>query len=171
MIAAQQGVFASIEDAVSALFSAASKAKRSKIRSFAVIFEELGDLLEFPHLLREKDGLRIATALRNGADSALRDALADAKGVNPEEEWALLEPVIAALEETMTPGTRGGRPKRAAPVKSDWSGPDTMRLASGVTLRREQDSDGHLIRIKGRAVDAGLVDEAMRYLADLFDKP
>lgn len=76
VIAAQQGAFANVEASVEALFQQASKAKRSKIRSFALIFEELGDMLAFPEALREKDGLRLATGLRDGAERALREALA-----------------------------------------------------------------------------------------------
>ena len=60
VIAAQQGAFLNTEEAVAHMFAAASKAKRSKIRSFAMIFEELGDVLNYPEGMREKDGLRLA---------------------------------------------------------------------------------------------------------------
>jgi len=72
-LSAQQGVFANTEAAVAALFPVASKAKRSKIRSFAMIFEELGDILEFPEALREKDGLRIASAPGWASEGATKD--------------------------------------------------------------------------------------------------
>ncbi|KHA54282.1 hypothetical protein [Sulfitobacter geojensis] len=41
----------------------------------AMIFEELGDMLQFPEALREKDGLRLAQGLRGGAEAKLRDVL------------------------------------------------------------------------------------------------
>ena len=44
-LSAQSGAFVNVEAAVEQLFPFASKAKRSKVRSFALIFEELGDLL------------------------------------------------------------------------------------------------------------------------------
>jgi len=56
VLASQEGAFVNPEAAVDALFATASKAKRSKIRSFALIFEELGDMLSFPEALREKIG-------------------------------------------------------------------------------------------------------------------
>lgn len=74
--AAEQGHFAHVEEAVARLFGAASKAKRSKIRSFAMVHEELGDMLAFPEELTEKNGLRLAAALRQGVEGELRAALA-----------------------------------------------------------------------------------------------
>lgn len=169
VIAAQQGVFPSSDAAVTALFSAASKAKRSKIRSFALIFEELGDMLEFPELLKERDGLRVAAALRNGAEGRFRDVLAHGEPATAEEEWALLEMVVTEAEAETIPSNRGGRPKAKPQV--GWTTPDTLRLASGVVLKRQSDSSGHSIRISGRGVDTVLIEEAMRQLAHLFDKP
>ncbi|MEH6836012.1 MULTISPECIES: ParB N-terminal domain-containing protein [Falsihalocynthiibacter] len=170
VISAQQGVFASTEAAVDALFSAASKAKRSKIRSFSLIFEELGDLLVFPEMLREKDGLRLAAVLRNGAEARLREnlALGQERGQcqSAIEEWALLEEVVLQYENDAQPKPKGGRPKRV----TGWEGADTLRLSTGVTLQRQSDSQGHLIRIKGARVDSILVEEAMQYLAQLFEK-
>lgn len=169
VIAAQQGIFPSGEAAVAHLFSAASKAKRSKIRSFALIFEELGDMLEFPEFLKERDGLRVAAALRNGLEGRFRDVLAHGQPTSPEEEWALLETVVLEAEADAQPGKRGGRPKSKPQV--GWTGPDTLRLSSGVVLKRQSDANGHSIRISGRGVDTVLIEEAMRQLAHLFDKP
>lgn len=54
VIAAQQGVFPTVEAAVDALSPQASKAKRTKVCSFALIFEELGDMLAFPEEMKER---------------------------------------------------------------------------------------------------------------------
>ena len=75
VMAANQGAFTNTEDAVNRLFATGSKAKRSKIRSFALIFEELGDMLLFPEGLTERHGLLLASALRQGAEAQLREAL------------------------------------------------------------------------------------------------
>ena len=75
-LTAANGVFGNVEEAVDRLFPFASKAKRSKVRCFALIFEEIGDMLAHPESLTEKQGLRLASALRGGAGSELRDALA-----------------------------------------------------------------------------------------------
>lgn len=154
VIAAQQGVFASVDAAVDALFPQASKAKRSKIRSFALIFEEVGDMLAFPHALREKDGLRLAAALRDGAQARLREGLDDVAPETPMQELARIEAVLARLDPVPTRPERGGRPstRPAKGVTAD------LRLAPG------QDAGGWFIRVEGQTVDAALVDQLVRQL-------
>ncbi len=169
VIAAQQGVFSNTEEAVADLFSAASKAKRSKIRSFSLIFEELGDMLQFPENLKERDGLRLATAIRNGAETQLREALATGQGTSADLEWAVLEQVIEGSEREAQPNNKGGRPTVRVPTKG-WRGPDILHLSSGVTLQRLEDSRGHLIRVTGQGVDAALIEKAMEQLQYLFEK-
>ena len=46
-MAVYDGVFPSLDEAVQMLFGSGSKAQRSKIRSFALVVEELGDMLSF----------------------------------------------------------------------------------------------------------------------------
>jgi len=161
VIAAQQGAFVNTEEAVNALFPMASKAKRSKIRSFALIFEELGDMLTFPDLIKEKEGLRIATALREGAEARLREALAVRVPETPAEE---AEMIAAALDGVapVADKSRGGRPKKAAPP------PRPRPLRSGLTLEAEQDRGGWLIRLRGGRVDRALVEVAMFELERLL---
>ncbi len=160
VIAAQRGAFASTEEAVAQLFKAASKAKRSKIRSFSVIFEELGDLLTHAEGLKERDGLRLATALRAGGVAKLRRALEEGQAATPEAEWALLAPVVAGLEKSVRPA-KGGRPKK--PAQETVS---ETALPGGVTLRSERDGAGYLIRLQGKGVTPALLERAMAHLQD-----
>lgn len=160
VVAAQRGAFASTEEAVSELFKAASKAKRSKIRSFAVIFEELGDLLNHAETLKERDGLRLATALRAGGAGRLRRALEEAQATTPQAEWAALAPVVAELEKGAAPA-RAGRPKTAKrEVLSQVS------LPGGVKLRGERCGSAFVIHMEGRGVDAALLDRAIARLQE-----
>ena len=158
VIAAQQGAFVNTEEAVNALFPQASKAKRSKIRSFALIFEELGDLLAFPDLLKEKDGLKIAGALRDGAEQRLRDALAEARPETPEQEAALIADALEGLSPKRDPA-RGGRPAKVLSPR---------RLATGVQLQAGEDQRGWYIRLDGRGVSREAVDMALAELERLF---
>lgn len=172
VIAAQQGTFGSVEEAVNTLFAAASKAKRSKIRSFALIYEELGDMLERGETLREKDGLRLAQILRQGGEGRLREVLELNQGAG--DEWALLEPVVEDLEAGRTPaGPRTGRPpsRRKDAQKTGWVGQDRMVLSSGVTLEYGTDGAAHVLRLTGRGVDRELAHSAMEELARLFEAP
>jgi ParB family chromosome partitioning protein len=151
------------------LFNTASKSKRSKVRSFAEIFEMMGDLMEFPEDLSERRGLRLAGALRQGGQRQLRDALAAGQGGSPEAEWQALEPTILEIEEGPQKVAKRGRPKMQPPA--GWQGDDTVHLSSGVTLRKEHDSNGYLIRLTGRGIDSEIVDSAMRELQRLLERP
>ena len=168
-IAAQQGAFASTEDAVAQMFAAASKAKRSKIRSFAMIFEELGDMLEFPEGMREKDGLRLAGALRSGAEARLREVLETGQGTDAKAEWALIEGVLAEHADKPQDRSRGGRPK--APRVDQWADNDTLKTSTGVTMRREADNDGFLIRFTGKGLSAQMIEAIMIDIRDKLEKP
>lgn len=167
VIAAGQGGYPNVEAAVDALFSAASKAKRSKVRSFALIFEELGDLLSFPEAMTEKQGLRLASALRAGAEPALRDALAHVRPDGFDEEWAAMEPAIVAVEEGERPRSRGGRPRAASPARR--SAP--RRLNSGITVSRTRDSHGYTLRLEGRGLDDEIMDSLTVEIERLLDRP
>ncbi|MEM5477703.1 ParB N-terminal domain-containing protein [Pacificibacter sp. AS14] len=166
VIAAQQGAFENTEAAVNGLFPMASKAKRSKIRSFALIFEELGDMLVFPDQLKERDGLKLAAALREGYENKLRDAMAITTPATPEQELLQLETALSALTTVRKDPARGGRPKKAA------AAPHSARqLKSGVRLASSQDGQGWMIRINGDRVDQELVEIAMAELERLLDAP
>lgn len=150
VVAAEQGAFRSPEEAVDAIFAAASKAKRSKIRSFALVHEELGDMLAFPTDLSEKNGLRLAQALRSGLGPALRDALGTGMGVDAGKEWAVLEPVLAEADRPERP-ERGGRPRRERPASG------REQLANGITLEQIRTDDGFALRLRGRNADTELM--------------
>ncbi len=163
VVAAQRGAFASTEEAVAQLFKVASKAKRSKIRSFSLIFEELGDLLTHPEALKERDGLRLAVALRAGGAGRLRAALEELQAPTPEAEWSALAPVVAALEKGASPA-KGGRPKRAASeVLAE------APLSGGGSVQGLREGRDFVIRLQGRGVDAALLERAVAALAQTLD--
>ncbi len=170
VVAANQGAFANTEAAVDSLFASASKSKRSKVRSFALIFEELGDLLQFPESLKEREGLRLANALRQGAEKRIRELLGSGQRVStPEEEWGLIEAALGEVEAQPKDKSRGGRPSGRPIPPVGWVGNDTLRLSSGVVLQKQVDSQGYLIRLTGQPVDAATVDAAMIELQRLFE--
>lgn len=157
VVAVGQGAFADIDAAVSALFAAASKAKRSKIRSFALVHEELGDLLSFGPDLSEKQGLALAAGLRGGAASELRAALAEAGAGTPAEEWSALNRVLKARPAAKGPQS-GGRPRRA-PQAED------IAVRPGTVLRRETDPEGGTtLRLLGSVA----ADEVDAVVADIL---
>ena len=169
VISAQQGAFVNVEEAVNRLFANASKAKRSKVRSFALIFEELGDMLTFPEALSEKRGLRLAQALRQGFEKQLREALADLSPAESENEWSGIEPVIAEAENGPRPVRRGGRPKTAKSA-SGWKNADVLETSAGITLRKKRDGQGFVMRFEGKGMDDELMDSLMEEIRTLLEK-
>jgi ParB family chromosome partitioning protein len=149
VLAAQEGAFVNTEAAVDALFATGSKAKRSKIRSFALIFEELGDMLVFPESLREKDGLKLASALRSGGEAALRDALAQAAPDTPEDELQVILSTIEAMTPATVDPSRGGRPKRSTTR--------SRTTDAGVRVEVEQDGSDWVLRLSGERVNGELM--------------
>lgn len=164
VIASQQGAFATTEAAVNGLFPMASKAKRSKIRSFSLIFEELGDMLTFPELIKERDGLKLAVALRDGHEAVLRAALAEQTPETPEDEAQMIEAALARLSPAVADAKRGGRPKT---VEARGEGRE-VALPNGIVLRSTQEAAGWSIRLKGKPVDSALVDLALAELERLL---
>lgn len=163
-----QGRFADLEDAVARLFASASKAKRSKIRSFALVHEELGDMLSFPQALTEKGGLRLANALRLGFEGRLREALAEGQGVDAGSEWETLAPVIEEAEASTQPTSRGGRPRKTATPRRAVARGDGFRLGNGAVMSHERDGQDHVIRFRGAAVDGEMVERVMEEIYRLL---
>ncbi|OUS06250.1 hypothetical protein A9Q96_09695 [Rhodobacterales bacterium 52_120_T64] len=163
VISAGQGAFASVEEAVDALFAAGSKAKRSKIRSFALIFEELGDLLAFPTHMSERAGLRLAAALKAGKGHNFRNVLANNIAESFEAEWKLLDGLLVDHES----GFKVKITERRIPKSIEHG---VIELASGITIEKIN-SDGYIdIRFRGKKVDNGLVDSLMLEIQGLLEK-
>ncbi|WP_170560730.1 ParB/RepB/Spo0J family partition protein [Ruegeria atlantica] len=162
VLAVGQGIFESTEAAVDVLFAAASKAKRSKVRSFAMVHEALGDLLKHPVALSEKAGLKIASALRGGAQTRLRQALAEADVMDPKTEWDVLENAMNSSPSPATKKARGGRPQQVKPLIP-------VKLAGGGTIQAELSPDEVRIRVRLPGVseeDAQeLIEQVARHLS------
>ncbi|MBV7407349.1 ParB/RepB/Spo0J family partition protein [Maritimibacter sp. DP1N21-5] len=155
VLSAQQGAFVNVEAAVEALFASASRAKRSKVRSFALIFEELGDMLQFPDMLREKEGLRLATALRSGGEERLRTALEGVRVESAEEERLLLDTVLTELEATRENTPRVGRPPRTSAGRTRVTDTD-------ISIAIEREGQDWILRMTGDRLSY----DVMRTLAD-----
>ncbi|WP_281827547.1 ParB/RepB/Spo0J family partition protein [Jannaschia rubra] len=159
-MAVQDGVFPDLATAVDRLFAAASKAKRSKVRSFALIHEELGDLLSWPGALSERQGLRLAGALKAGQGAWLRQALGTGAGTDPAEEWVVMEEALDTLEaERDRPVSQRNRPRETQTGRAPR--PGRIDLANGMSITHEVDSRGHVLRFGGKVVDTTLVRTVM----------
>lgn len=96
-LAVEQGLCATLDEAIEALFPNAHRNRRYKIRSFGLLFLELGPYLDYPEQIGERLGLKLAKALKDGRGAALVAHLQDrdAKFADAEEEGALLDAFCA----------------------------------------------------------------------------
>ncbi len=160
VVAAARGAFSSPEAAVDALFAAAPRARRSKIRSFARIHGEIGHLLRHPTRLTERLGLRVAEALKAGgvARKALLEALEEApRERTPEAEAALLAAALSAPGRA--PVSHAKRPAEAAE-----GAPKTQKLHAGAALTMTRTAEGARFELTGPAVDDAAVAAAEQLL-------
>jgi ParB family transcriptional regulator, chromosome partitioning protein len=95
--AVEQGAYESEKAALLALFSTASRAKRSKIRSFLPLYHVLDAHLRFAHMIPERLGLAMAKALQAdpGWAASVQARLAGAAPQDAAAEAALLASLLA----------------------------------------------------------------------------
>lgn len=156
VLAAEQGAFDSFEAAVNSLYAAGSKAKRSKIRSFALLHQALGDVLRFPSQLSERQGLYIAGALKAGQGDILRRAVIETKSTDAAAEWVILETAVKSTQ---------AKPRGQGAAKSNLH---KQTLRNGITLVQERNSKGHVIRLEGRAVTDDMVERFVTHIKDVL---
>lgn len=142
--AARQGIHRDANEAVQALFAAATPSRRSKITSFVALVDALDDHLQFPAAIPEKLGLSLAGALK--ASPAFRrqlsEALRKSARTEPADERRVLE-----------------RSLQKASGKPDARAAD--EIAPGVALKVAK---GRLT-LSGKRVDAALEQDLRRWLA------
>jgi len=96
--AVEHGVYASEKAALQDLFRAASRAKRSKVKTFLSIVAALDGTLGFPEAMSERAGLALAKALAqdSGVQGRIAEALARATPSTAEAEQAVISACISA---------------------------------------------------------------------------
>lgn len=136
--AVMAGVYDSDKHALQSLFSTASFAKRSKIKSFMPLVRGLDGTLRYPAQIPERLGLKLSKALEREPDFSARlvARLRPGEEMRPEEERKLLETALkpegqAACAAQKTPTTwpvpvdlTPGLSIRIQPDRVELSGPD-----------------------------------------------
>lgn len=142
--AVEQQVYPDVKTAIQSLFSAARAPKRSKISSFAVLVQALGEDLRFPGAIPEKLGLALVSALQEdkGFEAVLKAQLQAAAAAEAGAERAVLESALKA---------RHGASRARVPAD----------VVSGVKL---QGRKGH-ITLSGPNVDAALLSDLRAWLS------
>jgi hypothetical protein len=94
--ATKRGVFESEKQALLTLFATASRAKRSRIRSFITLYHALDGVLKYPAAIPERLGLSLVDALKNDPKTAVQisNALKQDPNRGAAEEIKTLEAAI-----------------------------------------------------------------------------
>lgn len=150
--AADRGVFPDEETALRTLFAAASRPKRSRIRSFLELYRALDDSLRFPAHLPERLGLALVERLRAGEASRIVAGLAAAAPETPEAELAVL--------------ARLSRPER-----TPAAAPTIRRLRPEVMLEQSLRGRTLTLKLKGAGVTPELARAVAAALENLPEEP
>ena len=151
--AAERGVFPTEKKALLALFASASRAKRSKIRSFLDIYHALDAHLRFAAMIPERLGLLLSKALKEDESVAhlLIDALRAQSYETPEEEADIL---ARALSRVTKSAAESGK------TESNKAEPEEI---SGVRL--ELNAQHSRLTLSGPGLDDRLLADLRAWLA------
>ncbi len=168
--AMEEGVYESRRAALLSLYSAAPRAKRSKIGSFMILVERLDRALKFPTAIPEKLGLALAKALSEEVELAVRlnEQLRLADVDSAEAELAILSEAVAPpapADEIPADPLRPAAVKKESKPQSEpdigstdvGPAPDaplSVTAAPGVRLRFDQRRGA--IELSGEKVDQTL---------------
>ncbi len=144
VVAVDQGVFDSEKQALQRIYHAASRAKRSKIRSFLSVVRALDGALAFPTSLGERAGLALSKALSEdaGLGARLRENLQATPPKTAEEEASMIATAL-----------------RPAPIKEAPAKP--AELPAGV---RAQVQPNGALKLSGPGFTPALRDRLLDWL-------
>ncbi len=154
-----QDLFPTIDAAIAALHPTATKQKRTRLRTLALVAEELEDAFTTPELLSQNQIERLAAALRGGLTPLIHQILKENRRASLPSQWAALIPTLseALAPETDPTPTKPGRPRRL------------LTLKQGLTIRREKCIGGWSLKFTGpHARSGGLIDNVMDEIERLF---
>ena len=147
--ATQQGVFETQKQALLQLYASASRAKRSKIRSFLTVVAHLDGTVKFPGAIGERLGLQLSQRLDQDQDFAA-SLVARLKKAAPQDAGAEQKLLISAL-------IKRGAEKSEARSYRDHA------LGRGVIARTHEDGR---IELRGAPVPAEVCSELLHWLSN-----
>lgn len=147
----ESGVFETEKAALQTLFASASRAKRSKIKSFIPVARELGTALNFPTQMGERMGLQLSKALLNDPYAPRR--ILSALNALPHDDF---ETEQAVLNEALKQGLETEK----KPAKPKHSIGRSITPVAGITLT----TSGRSITLQGSRVDPKLYTDLQIWL-------
>lgn len=176
-LAAEAGVYPDARAAIAGLFAAASRAKRSKIGSFLLLWQVLDSRLRFGPAIPERLGLALARAIEGDAAFARRlgDRLRKADCSTAAEELALLERALRLGEapDPQPKATSTPAPDPTPPVQPDpvniapaLASPHIEEIRPGITLETTGGFSAARLVLSGKKVDGPLRDRLVAWLRE-----
>ncbi len=165
--AMKQGVFDSQKQALKELFGNATRSKRSKIRSFVTLVENLDDILEHPSSISEKLGLSLVQKINETPDFTvtLREKLLSADRANQEDESHILSMALNH-EQAFSPSVEAAVLVKPSNNKAK-SNQLTYKIMPSLTLGHNPQKKQ--IELTGEAVDEALVESLQVWLKSHCD--
>lgn len=159
--AVNRGLFDSLDHAIAALHPTALRQKRTRLRSLALVAEELEGLLTTPEQLNQSQMERLAAALRGGLSEVIHLILQENRDKTLISQWAALIPTLTEAlspDPEPTPKTPD-RPRRL------------LHLKQGLTIRREKCVNGWALKFTGPEARRGaLMDDVMDHVEKWFQR-
>lgn len=146
----REGIFATLDAAVSHLYMCVSRQKRARLRAVAQVVEEFEGILTAPEALSLRQIMRISRAIQSGLGEVMRDALETTRRTSAEAQWELILPYLLEAEQTLSenaPPPRPGRPRRLARIRRE------------LCIRREMTPQGWVLHFSGDEATSDFVDE------------
>jgi len=158
--AVELGVYDGEKAALLALFGTASRAKRSKIRSFLPIYHHLDAGLRFGGAISERLGLRLSKALKADATCAARLMAAFERNTptSQDAEAAVIETVLAASAAAATSA-------KVPPVKVPSAKSTGAKPPETASVTAAMSGQGDIV-LSGPGVDAVLLKRLRLWLAE-----
>ncbi len=135
--AVEEGVYPDIQQGLNCLFGSASRAKRSKIKSFLPLVKALGGHLNFPAAIGERLGLKLSVRLEeDGFATRLKDRLRKASPNSAEAEGALLQRALTEAVQGVSSDAApvSGSPPVCAPALGEEIAPGLWFCRDGKGL-------------------------------------
>lgn len=155
--ATAQGAFKDEKEALNRLYSSASRAKRSKIKSFIAVYHTLDPVLRYPEAIGERLGLQIAQHLQAGPEqgAALSRMIAAADAGTSEVEQLVISQALSGTIESKYSTPKTPAVEKPAPAFQ------VRRLRGGVVARLFETGR---IEIEGAALSPDVLESLLVWL-------
>ena len=156
--AVDEGIFATVDEALAGLFPLADRFKRARLRLMVPVAEALDGLLANPERLSQSRLMQLAAGYAAGFGEVIETALAESSARTPDAQWQVLRGALSELghDPDATTPTRPGSPRRV------------VRPRQALTIRRERTRDGWCLHFTGREAHGGLMDDIMDEVERVF---